>query len=167
MSDMIIGPKVVNKPTSPAPGLSPHKAKLATGTVPLSKIRESSMKPHVGTDMLSLGPGSRLGGVLQSLPDLPSLTGKTTRSLDGGDAVEHRKVVEAAREFEAVFLRYLASAMTQTVSAGGEMEGAHFYKGLIDEQLGDMLAESGRGLGLQESLVRGMSGTDTEDDHAR
>ncbi len=166
MSNMSIKPQGAIKPTLHTAGHSPIKPKLVAGTVPLSKIKGVEMKPHVGPATLPLDPTSRGDGVLRTLPDLPALTGKTTRSLEQEGATEHRKVVEAAKEFEAVFLRYLASAMTQTVSAGGEMEGAHFYKGLIDEQLGRMLAESGRGLGLQESLVKNMSEANLEDDHA-
>ncbi len=89
------------------------------------------------------------------LPALPSLTGEL-RSLEAPAGSERAKVIGAAREFEEVFLRYLASAMTESAGVGGEIEGAHFYKGLIDEQFGRLLADSGRGLGLQASLIQNL-----------
>lgn len=102
---------------------------------------------------------------IRPLPELPSLTGGEMRSLEAGAGSEREKVVAAAREFEEVFLRYLASAMTESAGVGGEVEGSHFYKGLIDEQFGRLLADSGRGLGLQSSLIQKL-GTGEESDHA-
>jgi hypothetical protein len=90
--------------------------------------------------------------------DLPSLAGGDLKSLSGPAGAEREKVAGAAREFEEVFLRYLASAMTESAGMGGEVEGAHFYKGLIDEQFGRLLADSGRGLGLQASLIQKLGG---------
>ncbi len=93
------------------------------------------------------------------VPILPSLTSGELRSLEAPAGSERAKVVGAAREFEEVFLRYLASAMTESAGVGGKGEGAHFYKGLIDEQFGRLLADSGRGLGLQTSLIQNLGGS--------
>jgi hypothetical protein len=73
-----------------------------------------------------------------------------------GDAPALRK---AAQEFEGILMRYLASAMWDTLPAGGTsgMQGAHFYQGMIEEQLGRLLVEGSRGPGLADAIVRQVS----------
>ncbi|MBN2169789.1 MAG: hypothetical protein JW819_00545 [Candidatus Krumholzibacteriota bacterium] len=66
---------------------------------------------------------------------------------------------KAAREFEGILMLYLASAMWDTLPAGGTggMQGAHFYQGMIEEQLGRLLVEGSRGPGLADAIVRQVS----------
>jgi len=71
----------------------------------------------------------------------------------------------AAREFEGILMRYLASAMWETLpgSDAGGMAGAHFYQGMIEEQLGRLLVEGGHGPGLAGALVRQVSADPEEE----
>ncbi len=126
----------------PLPGLPPGLTPPRAGMVKDPKL--TALSPQ-------LAP---LAAQIKPVPALPSLTGGELRSLEAPAGSERAKVIGAAREFEEVFLRYLASAMTESAGVGGEIEGAHFYKGLIDEQFGRLLADSGRGLGLQASLIQ-------------
>jgi len=79
---------------------------------------------------------------------------KALAGAKGGD--ERAGLLAASREFEALFLRYLAGAMRQTIPEGGlgGAPGAHFFGGMIDEHLGRLLAESGRGMQLADQLSR-------------
>ena len=82
----------------------------------------------------------------------------------GSDAASIRKqeVIDVGRQFEAVFLRYLVTAMRGTGSEG--MSGSEYYEGLIDENMSRILAESENGIQLGEMLARGMDGAKTESD---
>ncbi len=70
-----------------------------------------------------------------------------------------RQAIAAVKDFEAVFLRQLAGVMTRSASglAAGS-EGAAFYQGMIEEQLGRLLAERGGGMGLQSALLARLAG---------
>jgi Rod binding domain-containing protein len=84
-----------------------------------------------------------------------------------GRGDERRQALAAVKEFEAVFLRQLAGVMTRSASgltAGSE--GAAFYQGMIEEQLGRLLAERGGGLGLQEALLARLEGQNHGDGDA-
>ncbi len=135
----------INLKTLPVhpPGLKPTPA----GEIPANKQLA-----------LSKPPGPEAMGNRWNRPSLPSLAGGELKSVTGAGGTERHEAAKAAREFEEVFLRYLASAMTESAGVGGDMEGAHFYKGLIDEQFGRLLADSGGGLGLQGSLIKKLDG---------
>jgi hypothetical protein len=84
------------------------------------------------------------------------------------DAVATRRaeILEVGKQFEAIFMRYLITAMRSGSVGGGEQggRGAPFYEGLIDENLSRVMAESGNGLGLGEMLSRSMPIKPTEDE---
>ena len=70
-----------------------------------------------------------------------------------------RQAIAAVKDFEAVFLRQLAGVMTRSASGLAEgSEGAAFYQGMIEEQLGRLLAERGGGMGLQSALLARLQG---------
>lgn len=68
---------------------------------------------------------------------------------------EKDAIREAAREFEALFLRQLLAAMRKTVPDGGRsVPGASFYQGLADQELSRAIAGGNRGLQLADLLAR-------------
>jgi flagellar protein FlgJ len=68
---------------------------------------------------------------------------------------EERRLREAAREIEAVFVQQLLKAMRQASPRGGVLSGTgqRVYQDMMDEQLGRAMAKGG-GLGLADMLVR-------------
>ncbi|MCP4548360.1 MAG: hypothetical protein GY835_18015 [bacterium] len=94
-------------------------------------------KPLAG--LLDLAPGAGQTGKLQELtrPD-----------------AEQQEILDAVKQFESIFLRYLASAMNKTMPGSDQaLPGGQYYQGLIDAQMGDLLAQE-HGLGLGESMLR-------------
>jgi hypothetical protein len=93
------------------------------------------------------------------MEEMRSLTGvadqgfgsKVTASLHSAADKERDEILKATKEFEAVFMQYLASALGSSLP-GSEMEGSHFYQGMIESHLGQLLADSGD-LHLGDSLV--------------
>lgn len=73
------------------------------------------------------------------------------------------KLVEAAREFEAMFVAQLLKQARQAARSLSEREsapGADVYEGWQDDAMARAVA-SGRGLGLAETLVRQLGGART------
>jgi peptidoglycan hydrolase FlgJ len=65
---------------------------------------------------------------------------------------------EAARQFEAVFLRVMLSSLERTTKVGGGSSvtaGQSTYGSMVVDALSDALSASG-GIGLQESLLQGL-----------
>ncbi len=130
-----------------------------TATKPAVEMKKPSAAENLRTLMAMPAVGKPSASIsspdqFRALADLPTLSSGAMNHLEGDAKNDAAKVAKAAREFEAVFLRYLASAMNKSVSAGTKMEGAHFYQGMIDEQFGRILAESGKGLGLQDAMIK-------------
>jgi len=73
---------------------------------------------------------------------------------------------EAARKFEAVMIATLVSQMRESsgVHFFGESPGAQIFEGILDQQLGDALAE-GRGLGLSRSIEASIMRMEKEERH--
>ena len=81
-------------------------------------------------------------------------------------ATRRQEILEAGKQFEAIFMRYLITAM-RSGSVGGEERGgrgAPYYEGLIDENLSRIMAESGNGLGLGAMLSQSVPNKPTEDE---
>lgn len=68
---------------------------------------------------------------------------------------DERRLREAAREIEAVFVQQLLKTMRQASPVGGVLSGTgqRVYQDMMDEQLGRAMAKGG-GLGLADMLVR-------------
>lgn len=98
---------------------------------------------------------------LRPLP--ASIEAAGLRPLGGGAMGERQTALQAVKDFEAIFMRQLARVMTQSAGgAAGSAEGSAYYEGLIEEQLGRVLAEAGGGLGLKEALLARMGATTGE-----
>lgn len=126
-----------------------------------------TLKPLAATALTRREAKEALGAArekkLHELPRLPE-RGEGLKALGADPAAERARVAQAASDFEAVFMGYLSSTMTKGALGDGDMPGAQFYQGMIDEQLGRLLAESGGGLGLQEALSAAMTPAE-EDEH--
>jgi murein DD-endopeptidase MepM/ murein hydrolase activator NlpD len=65
---------------------------------------------------------------------------------------------EAARQFEAYLVGFMATQMRSTVKGGPFAEGAAaMFADLFDQEIGKRVADSG-GFGLKDSIARGLSG---------
>ncbi len=138
------GPRAGDVKKKAAPG-----AAFELGSLRPPGVSVSSELRSFGSPVATVGPGPR------SLTASPEAT--TSRD----------EVAKAGREFETILLRYLVGAMRSTIgdAGGGGMQGAHFYQGLIEEQLGRVLADSGRGLRLAELLQQQLGRTGEGDGH--
>lgn len=124
--------------------------------LPLAPLRGIQGTRPAATAAAALRPLA--SGVLRPLAAGGDATG--LQPLTGAATAERQTALQAVKDFEAIFMRQLARVMTQ--SAGGttgDVEGAAFYEGLIEEQLGRVLAEAGGGLGLKEALLARMGAT--------
>jgi flagellar protein FlgJ len=81
-----------------------------------------------------------------------------SRALDeASDPVRLRTLREAAREFEALFVRTLLRAMRNTIPEAGIIDDQgeiKYYRQLFDEELADTAAGAGGGLGVAQMIVR-------------
>ncbi|MEJ2059018.1 MAG: flagellar assembly peptidoglycan hydrolase FlgJ [Gammaproteobacteria bacterium] len=69
--------------------------------------------------------------------------------------------VEAARQFEALFIQMMLKSMRDTVPQGGLFgsQQQRLYRGLYDQQLALNMAQGG-GLGLRAMILRALGGTE-------
>jgi len=87
------------------------------------------------------------------------------------DPAQDRKLQDAARQFEAIFLQRLVSAMrkpTATIeSSTGSAPGRHLYDHMINTSLATHMT-AGRGVGIAETLYRDWTGKSMPaDQHVR
>jgi Rod binding domain-containing protein len=68
------------------------------------------------------------------------------------------KIVDAARQFEALLLRRVLASLERTTKLGGSpaSAGSSAYGSMVVEALSDAIAQAG-GLGLAEDMARSMS----------
>lgn len=102
------------------------------------------------------GPGFLGGHGLSSGPARPAAPAGGR----GGSGEPDPKLVEAAREFEAIFVAQLlrqARASARAISQREPAPGADVYEGWQDEAMARAIA-AGRGLGLAEMIVRQLGG---------
>ncbi len=133
--------------------------KLNTGTSPLANVnakpvvdKAEGMRrlPEPGT-ISDITDCSRLSGLLKLTPSAAGADGLQELVKPGS---EEAKVLDAVKQFESIFLRYLASAMNKAMPGSeDDMPGGQYYQGLIDTKLGEMLAQE-QGLGLGEAMLR-------------
>ena len=88
--------------------------------------------------------------------DIRSLSGK------GHGTVEERRTAlrEATRQFEAVFINQMISAMRKTVGEGGLIDksnGQDIFEGMLDEEWSKKLANKAGPNSLSEILYRQLS----------
>ena len=124
-----------------------------------AEMAQPALKPLAAGPVaaLDLSPAARMLGLQAQTAAGPF--GGGPAPLDAA-AARKQEVIAAGRQFEAIFLRYLVTAMRNTGEGAGS--GTEFYEGLIDENLSRILAESGGGLQLGELLARGMDESETE-----
>jgi len=81
------------------------------------------------------------------------------------DPAQDRKLQQAARQFESLFLQRIVSAMrkeTSTMSPSNSGPGGHLYDHMINTALADHMTE-GRGVGIADSLYRDWTGKSLQD----
>ena len=88
--------------------------------------------------------------------DIRALTGK------GHGSVEERRAAlrQASRQFEAVFINQMISAMRKTVGEGGLIDksnGQDIFEGMLDEEWSKKLANKAGPNSLREILYRQLS----------
>lgn len=88
--------------------------------------------------------------------DIRALTGK------GHGSVEERRAAlrQASRQFEAVFINQMISAMRKTVGEGGLIDksnGQDIFEGMLDEEWSKKLANKAGPNSLSEILYRQLS----------
>ena len=88
--------------------------------------------------------------------DIRALSGK------GNGTVEERRTAlrQAARQFEAVFINQMVSAMRKTVGEGGLIDksnGQDIFEGMLDEEWSKKLANKSGPNSLSEILYRQLS----------
>ena len=99
--------------------------------------------------------GADLKGASDKL-DVRALSGK------GHGTVEERRTAlrQAARQFEAVFINQMISAMRKTVGEGGlinKSNGQDIFEGMLDEEWSKKLANKAGPNSLSEILYRQLS----------
>jgi hypothetical protein len=134
-------------------------ARTAAATAPSATATARATSARAALTPLASAPALRpLQAPLTGAAARPT-AGASWQRLAGDGTDAGRQALAAVKEFEAVFLRQLAGVMTRSASglAAGS-EGAAFYQGMIEEQLGRLLAERGGGLGLQDALLARLEG---------
>jgi flagellar protein FlgJ len=96
-------------------------------------------------------PSARSGARIQSNPVKPGAAGQDP---------EFKKLLNTAREFEAVFINQLMSAMRNSVQQSGLMSGSPaegMFTGLLDYEYSLNAAKQGQGYGIAEAMVKQFS----------
>lgn len=94
---------------------------------------------------------------------IDSATASATRAADGpakADAPD-AKLLQAAKDFEAIFVRQMLKSVEKTTAAGGSTKptaGQSTYGSMIVDSLSDSISKGG-GLGLAEVVARSMMAT--------
>ena len=76
------------------------------------------------------------------------------------DTANEAKLKKACKDFEAIILQQLLSAMRKSVPKGGLLESGFsqdMYQSMYDENLAQEMA-NGKGIGLADTLFRQLSG---------
>jgi Rod binding domain-containing protein len=87
---------------------------------------------------------------------LPALS--AAKPAEGNTTPADPRLREAARQFEAVFLRVMLTSLERTTKIGGATPfaaGQSAYGSMVVDALSDALSASG-GIGLQHSLLQGL-----------
>jgi len=96
---------------------------------------------------------------------IDSATASATRAADGprkADAPDP-KLLQAAKDFEAIFVRQMLKSVEKTTAAGGSAKptaGQSTYGSMIVDSLSDSIAKGG-GLGLADVVARSMMAAHT------
>jgi flagellar protein FlgJ len=74
-----------------------------------------------------------------------------------------RRLLEACRQLDGVFVAHLVRALRETLPDGGTANapGADIYASMLDDQLAQLVAETGR-TGIADALYRQLRGTLTD-----
>jgi len=70
--------------------------------------------------------------------------------------ISDKKLKEACADFESIFISYMLKTMRSTIPQSGlnKSPGKDIYDTMIDQKVAEDLAKRGRGIGLQEMLLR-------------
>lgn len=73
--------------------------------------------------------------------------------------IKEDKLKKACAEFESIFIGFMLKTMRSTVpqSKTNKIPGKDIYDAMIDQKVAEDLAKRGRGIGLQEMLLRQLS----------
>lgn len=88
------------------------------------------------------------------------LTPQVSQEKSTLSAADAHRLKEAAKQFEAVFLRHMLSPLEKTAQVGGSTPtaaGQSAYGSMIVEALSDAIANAG-GIGLAATLTRELEG---------
>jgi len=97
---------------------------------------------------------------LNGLP-IVALSGQEEPNRPDGQQPEisEKKLKKACAEFESIFIGFMLKTMRSTIpqSKTNKIPGKDIYDAMIDQKVAEDLAKRGRGIGLQEMLLRQLS----------
>ena len=86
----------------------------------------------------------------------PEVTGQSGVASANTSKDESKKLGDAARQFEAVFLRQILSSLERAASVqGGKAAGSNLYGSMLVDAVADSISRSG-GMGLASMLVKSL-----------
>jgi flagellar protein FlgJ len=96
---------------------------------------------------------------------IDSATAQATRAADGAAKTEapDPKLLQAAKDFEAIFVRQMLKSVEKTTAAGGSTKptaGQSTYGSMIVDSLSDSITKGG-GLGIADVVARSMMAAHT------
>ena len=75
--------------------------------------------------------------------------------------INEEKLKKACADFESIFINYILKTMRRTIpQSGAKFPGKDIYSSMIDRKVAEDLAKRGGGIGLQEMLLRQLSGSE-------
>lgn len=101
--------------------------------------------------------GTGPGAAMAHGPGAPGKGPGTARPSPGAEP----SIGDAARGFEAVFIRFLVDAMDRTAGRGllHGGQGEEVFRGLLNEEYARAITERG-GIGIAQAVVREIEGTE-------
>jgi len=83
------------------------------------------------------------------------LNGLPTEALSRRGEISEEKLKKACADFESIFINYMLKTMRRAIpQSGTNFPGKDIYSTMVDRKVAEDLAKKGRGIGLQEMLLR-------------
>ena len=91
----------------------------------------------------------------------PACAGTADRPDGQQPEINEEKLKKACADFESIFINYILKTMRRTIpQSGAKFPGKDIYSSMIDRKVAEDLAKRGGGIGLQEMLLRQLSGSE-------
>ena len=98
---------------------------------------------------------------IKELPTGAIFRHEEASQLDGRREIREKRLKEVCADFEAIFINHLLKNLRRTIPESGlnKLPGKDTYIMMFDQKVAEELSSKGRGIGLQEILLRQFGGS--------